>query len=100
MLAFCAAKDTAGPALHLLGGHPRDPRLRAFGSTPHTLRGPPVLAGTARRRSVRDPATPVAFGLPAVMNVRTFPHLASWSARIVLAVGSPRAGQSPPSDGR
>lgn len=62
MLAFCAAKDTAGPALHLLGGHPRDPptpRVRL--NTSHAARpsgpcrhGPtPVGPGHRDARRVR-----------------------------------------------
>lgn len=54
----------------------RTPRLCGSRFPGLRLRGPPVLAGTARRRSVQDTATPVAFGLPA-MNVYTFPHLAN-----------------------
>lgn len=96
---------TEPKVLRPCGRPPRPGSGRCAGVSPLPSAVPPdpsplrlaVPRLTAARTSgpCRDPATPVAVGLPVAGNVCTFPHLASWSARIVLAVGSPRAGQSP-----
>lgn len=73
----------------------RTPRLCGSRFPGLRLRGPPVLAGAARRRSVQDTATPVAFGLPA-MNVYTFPHLANCKHSGLVRSGSRGCPQSYP----
>lgn len=93
---------TEPKVLRPCGRPPRPGSGRCAGVSPLPSAVPPdpsplrlaVPRLTAARTSgpCRDPATPVAVGLPVAGNVCTFPHLASWSARIVLAVGSPPAG--------
>lgn len=89
---------TEPKVLRPCGRPPRPGSGRCAGVSPLPSAVPPdpsplrfaVPRLTAARTSdpCRDPATPVAVGLPVAGNVYTFPHLASWSARIVLAVGS------------